>query len=539
MLRISILLACVLATLLLGACGLPTAASTPTVAPTPTALPADPALERPLFPVIRGPITRTLELPGRITPVDLTVLSFRASGTIAAVNVRRGDVITEGMVLAELLLDEQREDLQLAQDNLTQAERALARGQDNQARTFADRQRELARAQESLAELLEGVPPDKVRAAQRAIESAERNSQTVRNSSSVAKNDAETALANAADALVNAQTSYSRADWNYRWVEQYGTDPLQPTKTNAEGRTVPNKLSEIERNDYRAAFIQATNDLRAAERAVEVAQRAADQAREAEVIAVQEAETEIVNRQEELETLLSNTTNRSETRAARDAVAAAQSALSAARNDGTIDDLRTAVENARRELARRQRKIDEGQIIAPRSGVVQSVNLVLGESSKPFEGVIEIGDPTALEIAAQVSADQTRQLAEGQPVEIRLLARPDTPLPGQIRRIPGGPASGGTLADRDQSLRITPTGNQPLRLGDVVRVIIILERKPNALLLPPEAIRTFEGRQFVVIRSGSGAAIREQRVPVRLGIQTDNVVEVLSGVSAGDLVVGP
>ena len=50
----------------------------------------------------------------------------------------------------------------------------------------------------------------------------------------------------------------------------------------------------------------------------------------------------------------------------------------------------------------------------------------------------------------------------------------------------------------------------------------------------PDAIRAFEGRRFVVVREGE----RERRVTVKTGIETDDKVEILDGLKAGDVVVG-
>jgi HlyD family secretion protein len=47
-------------------------------------------------------------------------------------------------------------------------------------------------------------------------------------------------------------------------------------------------------------------------------------------------------------------------------------------------------------------------------------------------------------------------------------------------------------------------------------------------------VRSFEGRRFVVVREGE----RERRVTVRTGIETEEQVEILEGVEAGDIVVG-
>jgi multidrug efflux pump subunit AcrA (membrane-fusion protein) len=68
----------------------------------------------------------------------------------------------------------------------------------------------------------------------------------------------------------------------------------------------------------------------------------------------------------------------------------------------------------------------------------------------------------------------------------------------------------------------------------VAKVRVVLEEKEDVLWLPPDAIRSFEGRQFVVIREGD----RERRAPVEVGIRTDDRVEILEGVEAGNSIVG-
>ena len=54
------------------------------------------------------------------------------------------------------------------------------------------------------------------------------------------------------------------------------------------------------------------------------------------------------------------------------------------------------------------------------------------------------------------------------------------------------------------------------------------------LWLPPDAVRAFEGRRFVVVREGD----RERRAAIRVGIETADKVEIAEGVKEGDVVVG-
>ena len=65
-------------------------------------------------------------------------------------------------------------------------------------------------------------------------------------------------------------------------------------------------------------------------------------------------------------------------------------------------------------------------------------------------------------------------------------------------------------------------------------VVIVLEEKESVLWLPPAAIRTFQGRDFVVVQLEEG----QKRVDVLLGIITDERVEIVQGLEEGQIIVG-
>jgi multidrug efflux pump subunit AcrA (membrane-fusion protein) len=123
-------------------------------------------------------------------------------------------------------------------------------------------------------------------------------------------------------------------------------------------------------------------------------------------------------------------------------------------------------------------------------------------------------------------------------VEIRPVDRPDIVLAAVIRRMPPPyGSSGGSLTDVDQStrLQVINTPEYTVVAGESIgRMRVILERKEAVLTLPPEAIRSFNKRTFVIVRNGEF----EERVNITVGIQTDTQVEIVSGLKAGDVVVG-
>ena len=79
-----------------------------------------------------------------------------------------------------------------------------------------------------------------------------------------------------------------------------------------------------------------------------------------------------------------------------------------------------------------------------------------------------------------------------------------------------------------------PASSSKLELGDLVKTIVTVTKKDDALWLPPQAIRTFEGRKFVVIKEGAG----QRRVDVKTGIESQDRVEILDGLTAGQQVLG-
>ncbi len=579
--KIAYILIVALFTPFLGACGV--AATAQQELATPTPLPPAPALERPTYTVQRGSVERVLQLNGRVTPVDLTRLSFRTAGRVAQVLVERGDVVAAGAVLAELEQDEALDELRQAENRLVQAQRDLADARQrqalaversrrgltqaqrareqaiiNQAEQITEAERALQRAQEDLAAFAPEAVNDPLREARQQVDDARRNLKTTSDAASEAKTRAENALISATEAVQKAQQAYSDAYWDKDWVERYGTDPQVVQQDPLTGEDFHPRLTEAQKQAYRRTFDQAERDLGEAERQLELAIREVELQREAEIFRIQEAERELQAAERQLNALLEGQGD-SPLLAAERAVQDAQANLDKARRgdlsdqDAAIEEAQlaiaeaqqesfhsqqTAIEDAQVALDKARKSVADRRIIAPQDGEILALAIREGDEAEAFKAVIELADPTQLEIAAELSTDQMRQLAEGQPAEVNLLARPDLLMPAVIRRLPAPYGAGGSGAvtedDRTTRFAILDTLGQTLTGGAVARVQIVLERKEDVLWLPPDAVRSFEGRRFVVVRDGD----RERRVPVEIGIATEERLEILTGVEEGAVVVG-
>ena len=78
-------------------------------------------------------------------------------------------------------------------------------------------------------------------------------------------------------------------------------------------------------------------------------------------------------------------------------------------------------------------------------------------------------------------------------------------------------------------------GDFSLEDGDLMRVNIVLDHKEDVIWLPPQAIRTFEGRRFVIVQEEGF----QQRVDINIGIESDDRIEIEEGLEEGQIVVSP
>lgn len=178
--------------------------------------------------------------------------------------------------------------------------------------------------------------------------------------------------------------------------------------------------------------------------------------------------------------------------------------------------------------------IADAQIIAPFDGQVLRFSLSEGREVEAFRPVASVADPSELEVRADLTDRQMGDLAEGMPVTLSLADRPGQEIQGSIRRLPP-PYGSGSEQDESTRVRLALAPDEAgIEQGDRVRLIVVVERREDVLWLPPQAIRIFSGRKFVLVRQEAG----QQRVDVQLGLQTENRVEIEAGLTEGQVVFG-
>ena len=187
-----------------------------------------------------------------------------------------------------------------------------------------------------------------------------------------------------------------------------------------------------------------------------------------------------------------------------------------------------SVRSAQLDIDRILQDIEQSSLYSPIDGIVLEVNIVPGDSANAFEAVMTIGIPEPLEVIANLAFSDTQRLSIGMVGRCEVANQPATAVGCAVRQIPL------SNRDADQTTRVAAS-LQNIPDGQLIEVTLPLQVREGVLWLPPAAIRTFQNRTFVVIDTPTG----DQVLDVVLGLQTDDRVEIVSGVEQGAVVIAP
>lgn len=198
------------------------------------------------------------------------------------------------------------------------------------------------------------------------------------------------------------------------------------------------------------------------------------------------------------------------------------------------------LENSVLNVELRDIAIREANLVTPISGfLVSSPTVVPGVVLGPTD-VFEVVDPTSLVFKAAVSETDISLVRLGQPATIELDAYPDQELNATVSAIAyrSSQTAKGTVFVVELPVPIESTSSaiQRYRLGMNGDTNITVDQRQNALQVPLDSISERDGKKYVQKRTGPNQATE---VEVQTGLETDDTVEILAGLQAGDEVVLP
>jgi membrane fusion protein (multidrug efflux system) len=198
-----------------------------------------------------------------------------------------------------------------------------------------------------------------------------------------------------------------------------------------------------------------------------------------------------------------------------------------------LDQASSDLALARANMVTAQRNRELAALRAPISGVVTKMNAVLGASVDVNQVLVELADPSAVDVVLETTPEIAAHLHVGAAVLLR-----------EGQGTAGDTLGRGTVVDvggivdfstRSVGVRVRPGGlRRTLRLGETVSGEVTVATHRHAIIVPDEAlVPEGDGFRVFVVDSGGMAHARN----VTTGARTGNVVEVLRGLSSGERIV--
>ncbi len=207
-----------------------------------------------------------------------------------------------------------------------------------------------------------------------------------------------------------------------------------------------------------------------------------------------------------------------------------------------IEGYRAKIEEGRLSIDMIAAKQQRSMVTAPITGVVTRKFVLVGgiprESSKvggpaPPGAIAEIAELSSSEFHADVDQADIVKIRLLQKATIRLDALPGEVFQGLTREIAVGPQVDPTSRVRYQVRLTVEKAGHRLKAGMSGAVSFDLGQKTQTVTLPPPVILQEGNEESVFVLDGDRARLRK----VKIGLQGDDVVEVVSGLRAGEQVI--
>ena len=382
-----------------------------------------------------------------------------------------------------------------------------------------------------------------------ALESSTDNLDTVRTQASKA-------IANAEDAVTRAEESLANTEETLVDLKA-GPDPLEIEAKEKELALAETKLDEAE-----ARVAELTNgsdvvEMESKEKQVALARANLDQAEddlsklndEPEALEVENKRKQVavaqanLDRAEEDQAKLVGQPDALEVETKRKQVGVAQASLDKAEEElaelkGSVDLLDVAlweasVTSAQLALDTALQRLEGATLKAPMAAVVSLVNVEAGQQVNPNTVVVEIVDPSIIEVDGIVDEIDVLFVREGAQAEVTMDALPGEVLDGVVSAIASAAQNQQGVVSYPIRIQVQVPEGVQLREGLSATASIVIREDNDVLLVPNQAIYgTFEQPLVRVMRNGR----LDARIVV-LGNSDDFWTVVTAGLQEGDQVV--
>jgi multidrug efflux pump subunit AcrA (membrane-fusion protein) len=169
-------------------------------------------------------------------------------------------------------------------------------------------------------------------------------------------------------------------------------------------------------------------------------------------------------------------------------------------------------------------------VTAPMAGIVETRNVVLGQTVEPDTQLFRISDRSNMLVLGKVYEEDLGQVQLGQEAHVRVLSYPQKVFLGKVSLIEPN------LDPSSRTVKVwieLPNPDGLLKPNMFAAASLILNRNDSALAIPNDAILEANGAKFVFVRQGDAF----DRADIMIGASDDEYSEVTDGLVPGDEVV--
>lgn len=476
--------------------------------------------------VKQGNLTSTLSVVGQLEAVQSANLTFeRMSGTakLLKLEVKAGNTVTAGQVLASIdpapyqqALDQAKSDLQAAEEALTTLKTpptALKTAKADLAVSQA--QYNLLKAQDAWNSL---VTPD-MAALEEAVVSAQSAVAAAKADLAAAKYDTA-----AADSLTKLMDTEAKLAARYNtlaaesWTDNAYQDAVRAAllkvQTAQDARITAELGPQITALNTQIQARKNQQSLTSAQEALSTAKAGGDPLALAKAqAAVKDAEVALATAKADQATLLKGADSVT--------LAAAQAA---------VDKKRLAVTNAQADLA-------GAKLTAPFAGTVLQTRVVAGGQVGPSTVVLTVADLKTVQVTASVDETTIKKVSQGQTAQITFDALVGQTLRGQVGEVPLQGALQGGVMVYQVPISLSGADKLPLLVGMTANAKIQTGSVQNALLVPAMAILRSSSGYQVMVPDAADSNAAPTAVTVEIGLSDGVNTQITKGLNLGDKVV--
>jgi membrane fusion protein (multidrug efflux system) len=204
-------------------------------------------------------------------------------------------------------------------------------------------------------------------------------------------------------------------------------------------------------------------------------------------------------------------------------------------SQSSVDQNAAALTVAEAQVSLAQAQASRMRVLAPFDGLAGIRKVELGDYVKDGADLVNIEDISSMAVDFSLPERYLARVRTGQPVEVILDALPGKRFNGRIEALDSSVDANG------RALLVRAMVENPgalLKAGMFARPRVVFEVRENALVVPEEALVPLGARQFVfTVVDGPGGQKVSRRVEAQIGMRLPGKVELLGGVTAGDLIV--